>query len=547
MRFSVGLLLAFAMIGLVKAGARTIPMVEFVDCGSQSFLANHVECLKITVPAADEESSNPIAQYAGMNNFRNSKNAFQGVLYSHNQDNNAWEEVPESVVSMSKHDGRAEVMIADKEIYEVTIDLSTGEVTLVDNGFGDGNFDEPLPNPEEDSRSLYDASPVTQRALPSQGFQMKLQILYDPAFAAKHGGNSSRINEAINGILTHAQTFFKKEASLTTKFILDIFPFEPINENLSADGANLVKLTNLVGGLSTPAANSYSLISYADQGRGGTIGIAWVGSTCSSYNTNINEYFVSDMRTAAIIVHEIGHNLGMRHDFNGRPGNPRVSSTGAACTNVGGFMDYLSVQDKWSPCSVEDFTAYYNFVESRGGWCMPLANSETTPAPLPTTPAPSTPAPTTPPPTTSAPTTPAPTTPPPTTPPPTTPPPTTPAPTTPAPTTPAPTTPAPTTPPPPTTTTTVKTTTEDPSSCRDTSDKCPAIKQTCGDPRRNGKIQQIVRVFCPFTCGLCKDECQNIWPDRRCTAKVVRRGFCSKNVLFGFYGQLVCKKACGLC
>jgi hypothetical protein len=40
------------------------------------------------------------------------------------------------------------------------------------------------------------------------------------------------------------------------------------------------------------------------------------------------------------MAHEVGHNTGMNHDFNGSPGNNRYDSYGRSCTNLGGVMDY---------------------------------------------------------------------------------------------------------------------------------------------------------------------------------------------------------------
>ena len=40
------------------------------------------------------------------------------------------------------------------------------------------------------------------------------------------------------------------------------------------------------------------------------------------------------------MAHEVGHNTGMFHDFDGNPENPRYDSQGNSCTNIGGIMDY---------------------------------------------------------------------------------------------------------------------------------------------------------------------------------------------------------------
>ena len=77
--------------------------------------------------------------------------------------------------------------------------------------------------------------------------------------------------------------------------------------------------------------------------------------------------FRGNILSSQVIAHEIGHNLGMYHDFGASTSTHRYDSNGNDCTGIGGYMDYVSNPNKWSTCSVEDYTTYYNRVNP---WCL---------------------------------------------------------------------------------------------------------------------------------------------------------------------------------
>ena len=62
--------------------------------------------------------------------------------------------------------------------------------------------------------------------------------------------------------------------------------------------------------------------------------------------------------SAMTFVHEVGHQLGMKHDFDRRDGRD--------CTGEG-HMSYGNTKDEWSSCSKYDFKNWWN----SGGYACP--------------------------------------------------------------------------------------------------------------------------------------------------------------------------------
>jgi len=388
---NLGLLLL--LCGLIPLQAAELPNVKFVECEVAS-LKGYDACLKITFTG--------LTEYAGLMYIQSEK-VMEGKLVDNDSN-----EIYESHVSVTlDDDGETLVMISDPkddELYHLRVDLETGLAENEELDWHGGISHDAVVIPDNTPdyfTGLYTKDKMIEvsdrQTLPSAGMKMRTLFVVDKAFQAKYNNDAGKVKQVINGIYVHANSFFA-HTSLTTRIELENVGIKNLDENLPAGVDEIYRFRDMVqqktsAGQWPTDIHSYSLISYDNGNQFGTLGIAWVFTTCSStlgYRSNIQEYNSGTISAAQTLVHEIGHNLGMRHDFVEQMSNPRTADNGQACTNVGGYMDYRPNPNKWSQCSIEDLTKYYNNVRTQSGqFCLPLlTGGPAPPNPEPTTPAP---------------------------------------------------------------------------------------------------------------------------------------------------------------
>merc|ERR1711899_88817 len=278
-----------------------------------------------------------------------------------------------------------------------------GNVEIIESPFSQGAISEILERGEDDSDELFLDGPEAELIAAEESCSggtctlpatqhLQVRVGYDDSFKDKVGG-TSQAEAYIAACWPHIQVSYC-HASLGSRVVVEMVPGikHYAGKNLVASGAKLQEMF-------TDTANdlgSADLMLYmaADTDYYGTVGIAWCPVVCdpsqyNKYKSSINEWRQTHAASAHVMAHEMGHNLGMRHDF--------IDEHKASGCDGAGIMSYGNPPNQWSTCSVADFTAQYKVRQS--SWCLPAAPSACggsggTPTPAPTTAAP-TPAPAT--------------------------------------------------------------------------------------------------------------------------------------------------------
>merc|ERR1712223_1015832 len=201
---------------------------------------------------------------------------------------------------------------------------------------------------------------------------LQIRVGYDDGVKNELGGKS-KVEAYIAAIWTHMQVNYCHK-SLGSKVLVERLPGIKHYKGmkLKGDGNSLRKMqSHTVSDLGSADLMLYIGYNGPNYLQGG--GIAYKPAVCeptsyNKYKQSINVYGTSHSHMGALLAHEVGHNLGMSHDFDtshGGNGNP-----GSGPCDEKGLMSYNSPPTlKWSTCSVKDFTAHYT--SNKNSWCMP--------------------------------------------------------------------------------------------------------------------------------------------------------------------------------
>lgn len=218
---------------------------------------------------------------------------------------------------------------------------------------------------------------------------LNLEIFQTPSWRKKEGKEKGKMTPRI---LKHVEMMFQ-DKTLDVKMKIDKITFGQLDDStnppstpeLSADDQDDQHFLYLLSKKKKLSKDTVYVVLTDNTGEQGYIGSApgGVGTICDQNPAKVAatvSYFASIIDTAQTFTHEIGHVLGMYHDFD-KANSGRTDTCGPPASS-GGPDNYLMnydtpMQSMWSPCSNEDFHNHYKQVISKTKEAFCLKSSST--------------------------------------------------------------------------------------------------------------------------------------------------------------------------
>jgi len=406
-------------LGVPRGGVAKDPVppneVRGIDCKDLKLKDGRLDfCVKIGFPKGERVLYGGLTFYVD-DDGEKYKDIYEGKVIEKKAEK--WVQVEGTQISMTIEPNVdiATMVINDgEELYQLKVDLKSSEAEPdhLPPNFGENIDQKPLRQlkdrwDNEAYRENLILAYSRQKSMPIS-VVLNIQFVAEQHFVDMVNGSKEKVRNRIMAVVNHLKTFYSHH-SLPIQIDVKILPVKFLDEYITISGGPTKKephrfdtlgwfgqkAAEKVSAGKWPEADTYILLGPVnDNGFYGAAKLGWelnegVCSTNVAKKVSVNWYersssntedYSDSLLTALTVVHENGHNLGMRHDFYDYGEKPtRYDFDDNECKGVRGFMDYVfppytednQVPQKFSDCSVEDWEAHYmQVVADRGSYCL---------------------------------------------------------------------------------------------------------------------------------------------------------------------------------
>merc|ERR1719234_3123814 len=198
--------------------------------------------------------------------------------------------------------------------------------------------------------------PASRKGSLPKEVTLKTMLVADKSLLSKFDYDKGRVRKHLLKLAELAKPILML---LDVKVNLEVRGVRFYRWSIDTSDKSIERISNKFRGSYKKGPVSFFTAQAERDGRFVTTGIAGIGTACdtrSGSQININWVQRKDFETVLTFVHELGHNIGMRHDF----------AHGAHCDGKG-IMSYGDHPKTWSTCSNKDFATWYQNV---GNQCL---------------------------------------------------------------------------------------------------------------------------------------------------------------------------------
>jgi len=354
--------------------------VSFTNGLRQKMVLKHFDA----IPNSDSSDESRLCNYMGHleGDEENSVVAVTGCLMGDKPDDKM------HITLLSKQSPRHKSFSLDRNGNTKHIEIQSEDesraVSVDDASDTDFDSDASLSNDQWEAAAAQ-VSAAEENAVPAK-LNLRMRLGYDQAVKNYFDTNGGNVDNWLAEVMTHSQAHYF-HSSLKHQIILkNTQPTLYLDKVLDLNTDGLDQTRPEVERLNEPEVDLYAWIGNTPEGNGYT-GMGYVGVACSgTVRTSLTRGPSRGVvETAETLIHEMGHNLGMSHDFidseytncrkhtdgstipcdtcaNWQPDNSGQKVgviTGDPMDCCNGFMGYNDHPHYWSECSVRMFEDYY--------------------------------------------------------------------------------------------------------------------------------------------------------------------------------------------